>query len=85
MANWNSSVGALENLLIGLGRGYLKERKRLMRGKLLRSDGFAVDQKLRADLVTRLMTGLGDYFRDEDKSKIAEAVAHAMPYFQEQK
>lgn len=86
MANFNSSTGALSNLLIGLGRGYWKQRRLIDRRYKdnVRKHRDAV-MALEDDFIDHLATMCAGYFRECDIRDIANKIMYGCYYFKEQK
>lgn len=96
MADFYSSKYALDNLFIGLARGYWKERRRLKKqadAKERRHPGTGTgfqhfiyeDAKLRDTFVSGMEMHLGDYFPNHHKRKVAEAILAMVDEFKELK
>lgn len=82
MANWHSSLSAMQNLVIGLARGRRKEMNRMER----RMDPTEVKMLLRQELLRSIEDGLEDYFPSSRvRAQLAHSLADAMENFVEQR
>jgi len=94
MASFYSSKYALDNLLIGLARGYWKEVRRLKKqanGKDRRHPGSGFHHflnehiRMREQFVDDMEKHLGDYFPNHHKRQVAKEILAMLSEFKELK
>jgi hypothetical protein len=86
MANFHSSTGAMGNLLIGLARGYWKERRKIDKRFLTdsRSHRNAV-MELEDGFEESLLASCSGYYSEYTIKDIACNIIHGCEYFEEQR